>query len=302
MSDDKNILPFTGERFTPECVREIAYEHWHRYAWAKSLVEGYDVLDVACGEGYGSYLLSQVARSVIGVDRDGETISHARHRYQADQLTFIEADALSIPVADHCVDRVVCFETIEHLNDHHGLMTEIKRVLRPDGLLILSSPNKASYSDAEDHANPFHFKELYREELESLLGQHFNQYQLWAQKLAFASVAWPLTKGPSQPGESVEWAISGEEGIQTDQSPTYLPQYFLAIASAGDLGSIEKAQWSLYSDQEESVYAHYRDEIRFHMHIGEVLAQKEAEIERLRAEQSVNWWRRLMRLWRGESR
>ena len=296
MSDSKNRLPFTGERFTPECIREIAYEHWHRYAWAMPLVEGVDVLDVACGEGYGSYLLSQVARSVIGVDKDRATIGHASERYQADQLKFIEADALSIPLEDHCVDRVVCFETIEHLEDHHGLMKEIKRVLRPNGLLILSSPNKASYSDAIEHTNPFHLKELYREELESLLSHYFNHYTLWAQKLAFASVVWPLTQGPSQAEESVEWAIKGEQGVQIGQSPPYLPQYFLAIASAKDLGSIGKVQSSLYSDQEESVYAHYHEEIRFHMHIGEVLTEKDAEIERLKTERSLSWWRRLLRL------
>ena len=60
MSDDA-ALPFTGERFTPECVREIWYEHWHRYAFARRLGAGRRVLDAACGEGYGSALLAKVA-------------------------------------------------------------------------------------------------------------------------------------------------------------------------------------------------------------------------------------------------
>lgn len=55
----ESVLPFTGERFTPECVREIAYEHWHRYAFAMSLVEGKQVLDAACGEGFGAALLAE---------------------------------------------------------------------------------------------------------------------------------------------------------------------------------------------------------------------------------------------------
>ncbi|MCW5579095.1 MAG: class I SAM-dependent methyltransferase, partial [Dokdonella sp.] len=80
---DSQPLPFTGERFTPECVREIWYEHWHRYAFARGLVAGKRVLDAACGEGYGSALLAAVAGSVTGVDVDADAIAHARARYGA---------------------------------------------------------------------------------------------------------------------------------------------------------------------------------------------------------------------------
>ena len=81
MSETKPALDFTGERFTPECVREIWYEHWHRYVFARQLAKGKRVLDAACGEGYGSALLADVAASVVGADISDQAIAHARSRY-----------------------------------------------------------------------------------------------------------------------------------------------------------------------------------------------------------------------------
>src|SRR6478752_7291717 len=92
MSDP--VLPVTGERFTPECVREIAYEHWHRYAFALPLARGRRVLDAACGEGFGSALLASVAASVQGVDIDAQSVAHARQRYGgAGNVSFDTVDA-----------------------------------------------------------------------------------------------------------------------------------------------------------------------------------------------------------------
>src|SRR5690625_588057 len=78
MTSDSSALEFTGERFTPECVREMAYEHWHRYAWAAQVVAGKSVLDAACGEGYGSNLLAARARSVTGLDISEAAIEQDR--------------------------------------------------------------------------------------------------------------------------------------------------------------------------------------------------------------------------------
>jgi len=90
-------LEFTGERFTPECVREIWYEHVHRYAFARDLVAGLNVLDAACGEGYGSALLSTKAAHVTGVDISAQAIEHASACYPSDSLTFRVSDCLSRP-------------------------------------------------------------------------------------------------------------------------------------------------------------------------------------------------------------
>lgn len=292
MSQDKPALEFTGERFTPECVREIAYEHWHRYAWARALTQNKVVLDVACGEGYGSHFLAQSAQSVTGIDVDPATIEHAQARYQAPNLTFIQADALTLPIEDQSMDVVVCLETLEHLEDHDGLMEAFKRVLKPEGMLVLSSPDKASYSDEMGYANPFHAKELYREELESLLARHFAAYQLWAQKLIFSSTIWRLTKDSQATETRASYLTQQDSAINQSATPSYPPQYFLAVASMRE-EAITLPELSLFSDQAESVYQHYQAEIRHHMASGALLVEKEAEIARLREKLAGPWWQRL---------
>ena len=95
-------LEFTGERFTPECVREIWYEHFHRYVFARERVGGLNVLDAACGEGYGSALLATVAASVTGVDVSPQAIEHARSRYSGNSLEYgIDILYSAVRIGDH---------------------------------------------------------------------------------------------------------------------------------------------------------------------------------------------------------
>src|SRR5512137_2082064 len=97
-------LTFTGERFAPEVAGSIWHEHWHRYCVVRPLVQGLRVLDAACGEGYGSYLLAATAREVVGVDIAAEAIAHARRRYDAPNLRYLEASCTALPRADASVD------------------------------------------------------------------------------------------------------------------------------------------------------------------------------------------------------
>ena len=167
-------LDFTGERFIPGAAGEIWYEHWHRYHFAAHLVPGADVLDVACGAGYGSALLARHAARVVGVDLSEQAVLHARPRYaDAPNLEFRAADCAALPFADATFDAVVSFETIEHIAAQKAFLDEARRVLRPGGLLILSCPNKVEYSDKRSHANEFHVRELFRDELEALLAPRF---------------------------------------------------------------------------------------------------------------------------------
>ena len=154
--------PFTGERLTAAIGGQVQIEHYHRYLFARSLVAGLDVLDVASGEGYGSALLAQVARSVIGIDYSGSTVRAAAGNFPRPNLRFLQGDARALPLADACVDAVVSFETIEHFDRQDEFVREVRRVLRPDGSFIVSTPDRDVYSPAGTPANPFHVRELSR--------------------------------------------------------------------------------------------------------------------------------------------
>ncbi|NKI36079.1 class I SAM-dependent methyltransferase [Wenzhouxiangella sp. XN79A] len=277
-SDD--ALEFTGERFTPECVREIVYEHWHRYAWARGLVRDKDVLDCACGEGYGSHLLADAAKSVVGVDVDPKAVAHARRRYSADHLSFQQADALDLPFDENRFDVVVSFETLEHLAEHDDLLAGFRRVLKPDGVLLLSSPDKRTYSDLTGYDNEFHVRELYRDELEALLGRHFPNYRLSGQKLMFHSLVWALDDDAPTGAEHL--TADDDRGVSRDPRPHVEPLYFLAMAAGDGVDLPAPPALSLFTDTAESVYAHYNDEVARHIRAGELLAEREREIERLR--------------------
>ena len=109
-------MEFTGERYVPAELGEIRVEHMHRYAAALKLAAGKDVLDVACGEGYGSRLIAGVARAVTGVDISADAIGHANRAYGGlGNLAFRQGSATELPLADKSFDVVVSFETIEHL-------------------------------------------------------------------------------------------------------------------------------------------------------------------------------------------
>ena len=255
MSD---VLEFTGERFTPECVREIRYEHLHRYAFAKELVTGLNVLDAACGEGYGSALLATRAARVTGIDRSENSIEHARRRYASANLSFSNGDCTRLPFANASFDSVVSFETIEHLQDQSRLLEEFRRVLKPDGFLLISSPDKAIYTDLLNNRNPFHVKELYRDEFESLLRQYFSTVRLWGQKLQFTSVIWSLDGAPG-----VEFQQERNGTIAGNTKPDHAPVYLVALCSGSYAALPDAAKGlSFFDDAGESVYRHYEHEIR----------------------------------------
>jgi SAM-dependent methyltransferase len=281
---DQPALPFTGERFTPECVREIWYEHIHRYAFARSLVAGQRVLDAACGEGYGSNLLADVAADVIGVDIADEAVTHARQRYaERPNLRFVQGDATRLDLPDRSVDVVVSFETLEHLEAQEALLDGFARVLTDDGLLLISSPDKATYSDAVGFRNEFHVRELYKQELLDLLQPRFPHLRLYGQKLLFQSALWQLdspaggtaTAATSQPDGSIQNALG------------YAPLYFVAVCSRRPLPDTLPTL-DVFGDRDESVYAHYNHEIRKNIAAGGRIAELEAEIASLRHALAAN--------------
>jgi SAM-dependent methyltransferase len=175
-------LTWTGERLTTETSGQVEIEHLHRYFFARSLCRGLDVLDVASGEGYGSALLAQVAKSVVGVEIAVETVGYAQAAYRMPNLTFLQGDARRIPCADDSFDAVVSFETLEHFYEHEAFLAEVRRVLRPGGMFIISSPERDVYSPAGGTPNPYHVRELTHSEFSALLRSNFQQVSMYAQR------------------------------------------------------------------------------------------------------------------------
>jgi ubiquinone/menaquinone biosynthesis C-methylase UbiE len=275
-------LDFTGERFTPECIREIRYEHFHRYALAAEWAAGLKVLDAACGEGYGSHLLAARAADVVGIDISAGAVEHAQSRYSRANLRFLQADCCSTPFDASSFDCVVSFETLEHLHNQQALLAEFKRVLKPGGFLVISTPDKAVYSDKLGNDNAFHVKELYRAEFENLLAQHFPVVQLLGQKLGFHSLVWPLGEGvPNAYVLQQESAAS----ISQLQKPSAEPVYLLAVCGATQAALPHSDQGLfLFDDESESVYQHYYHEIRRNLETGAILQELEARVATLQAQ------------------
>ncbi len=178
-------MEFTGERYVQEfdINSEISIYHMQRYMNVLRYCKDKCVLDAACGEGYGSNIISDVAKNVIGVDISDEAVSNAQTKYKKDNLTFIKCSVTDIPVESGFFDIVISFETIEHINENDQIkfFEQIKRLLKPDGVLIMSSPDKLTYSDIPEYNNPYHQHELYFSEFDSLVKKYFKYGEYYYQ-------------------------------------------------------------------------------------------------------------------------
>lgn len=268
------MTEFTGERYVPAVKGEIRQEHLHRYAWCAQLVTGRDVLDVASGEGYGSAMLARSARSVVGVDVSAEAIACAQEKYkEIAGLRYVHGSADQLPLPEACVDVVVSFETIEHLTTHEEMVREIRRVLRPDGFLVISSPNKRIYSDQAGYHNEFHVKELYLEELDALLRRHFPAVEYLGQRVAVAS-----TMARLQPDETVtglQGFTDAADAVQPRVTSLAEPVYYVAVAAARP-SLLPPITPSVLHSEGEDLHEHYRRLARW-------AQDQDSEIQRLSA-------------------
>ncbi len=215
---------WTGERLETFVYNDTTVEHLHRYGIVMHFIENKTVLDIACGEGYGSKLIAGKASTVYGVDIDPVTIKNAKQKYAAPNLSFLEGSADNIPLKASTVDVVVSFETIEHHDKHEEMMNEIKRVLKPGGILIMSSPEKKS----EVSFNEFHVKELSRTEFIKLINQSFRFSKFYSQKIAFGSVIAPIENAT---GSNFEFEYGGFEHIN---SYPEIPDHVFNLCIASD--------------------------------------------------------------------
>jgi SAM-dependent methyltransferase len=249
-------LNFTGERFAPEVRGAIWYEHWHRYCVAQPLARGLRVLDAACGEGYGSYLLARSASEVTGVDVSAEAIAHARARYAAPNLRYVQGSVTALPLADACIDLVVSFETIEHLVAQAEMLAEFRRVLVPGGALIISSPNRPVYSGELPQDNEYHVRELDRGELAAVLTSSFPQQRWYAQRVVAQSLIWAESCPAGTVRDLRLTTLAGDE-VAAASVPAP-PMYFLVVCGAPTATLPSLPDLALFDDGRQSLYRDYQ--------------------------------------------
>jgi SAM-dependent methyltransferase len=172
-------LQLTGERTLPDVPEE---NYWFRrhlavYEWIAARAGGRRVVDLACGEGYGSAVLARTARSVVGVDANPEAFAHARAKYTAANLTF-ERNMVELWTGD--VDCVVFLQTIEHVPDPDGVLEHVRDLIGPAGVAYVSTPNVLTLAPkgAERSGNPWHVREYRPDEYRALCERHFSRVEL----------------------------------------------------------------------------------------------------------------------------
>ena len=169
-------MPLTGERTVPGLAEENYWFRRHEVVYERlaERCRDRDVLEAGAGEGYGADLIANIARRVIGLDYDESSVAHIRARYP--RVEMLHGNLAELPLDDASVDVVVNFQVIEHLWDQGQFVAECLRVLRPGGVLLMSTPNRITFTpDSDTPINPFHTRELNAAELTELLTeQGFN--------------------------------------------------------------------------------------------------------------------------------
>ncbi|WP_184728963.1 glycosyltransferase [Saccharopolyspora phatthalungensis] len=242
---DKRLIDWTGERCVPWTDDvQVIYEHYHRYALAARFVRGKRVLDLACGEGYGAALLAAEGAEVVGVDIDPATVEHAQHNYGSRDVSFhigsiIDAELLADAKP---FDVIVCFEAIEHVEDHDAVLRLVKSRLVQGGLFLSSTPDTAVYSHEHGNDNPYHVKELTAKQYETLLEGAFRHVAVLKQNVTVGSLLTPAD--PGDPDTAIEGVRlqtieerDGEWSVRQGVPHTYL----LGVASDKHLPKLPAA-------------------------------------------------------------
>ncbi|WP_213779813.1 glycosyltransferase [Caballeronia sp. dw_276] len=271
-------MEFTGERYVPTEQGRIRLEHYHRYAMVLDMVPGKDVLDVASGEGYGSALMAGVARSVCGVDIAIEAVQHATNTYaHKSNLEYFQGSATRLAFPDASFDVVVSFETIEHLSEQAEMLAEIRRVLRDDGLLIISSPNRPIYSEESGEHNEFHVKELDFYEFNALLKAQFPVIQYFGQRIMMGSVIQPLQGGQHA---YQAWHDDGTS-IKPQTGTLNSPVYFVALCGANKATVLPAVTASVAYPDKLDLVKHYVGFAKWAKSLDVVVAERSQQINTL---------------------
>ena len=221
------MLRWTGEQILPT-IKDAAtvYQHVHRYVYASEFVKGKRVLDLMAGEGDGSSILAQTAASVVGIIADEATARYAREKHTKSSVTFI-VGSINLQVPDNSFDAIVCFDASEAKFDGTSIPAIKERLLKPDGLFILSSENE--------------------HELRQQLTAHFKRVQVFGQRIYANSSIWPMEPGSDTAVREVVMARDANDDFRTIASGQRSALSFIAVAS--DLTSAVQANGSVFIDE-----------------------------------------------------
>jgi len=176
VSDLSEVWP---ERIDPlDTAPGVVAYHLKKYEFAKERIAG-TVLDIACGLGYGSEFLGSACERIVGVEIAAEAIAIARERYRHDTVWFVQGNAERLPFPDGCADAVTCFEGIEHFMQPEAHISEVVRVLKPEGTYFVSTPHPNAHAHGED--NPYHLHEFEPEQFAAMLEAQFGRVEMYGQ-------------------------------------------------------------------------------------------------------------------------
>lgn len=209
------------------------FEHLNRYNFANQFVTGKNVVDVACGVGYGSYLLATSgAKSVFGIDISKKAIKYAQSKYRAKNLKFKVLDAFKLDLARNSIDVAISFEFIEHITNQDGFLQEVLKIMKRDGILVISTPNKITYPSG----NKFHKKELDLKDFKVLLNKYFKNVVVLNQSFLFTNF---ITN--SEPTNYKNTSIIVEEIFYDHFNEN--TQYYVAVCTNGMVPKIKQSQF-----------------------------------------------------------
>lgn len=235
-------LDFSGERIIPGKVEHhLEVEHIARYMSIEGHLRngGNKILDAGCGSGYGSAMLAKAGNFVQGIDVSCDAISYAHEKYSSENLLFSQVDCNhELPFPSNNFDVVISFEVIEHLTNYRLFLQELFRVLKPNGVCYLSTPNKRVYTDARNYHNPYHVHEFYPQELSNLLLDYCENVKLLGQ--VYLRCIYIGESRVDKTGiTNAFWLLDENDPVTSDEDFIQEADYLLAVCKKSSSGAME---------------------------------------------------------------
>jgi 2-polyprenyl-3-methyl-5-hydroxy-6-metoxy-1,4-benzoquinol methylase len=204
LSDKKDLVPQDIAEFKDRGRTYCGYEDREhenldigRYKFAIGYLKIGDIcLDAACGSGYGTALIAEKAKEVVGLELDDHALNYARKHYQRDNITYKKADLTQqLDLPSNYFDAVISIETLEHITDHDTILQEFQRVLKPGGIMVASTVEHHVYSELGGIKNKFHIGEMTKKELITVISKYLQPEEIYGQlRLVHQSPSWRASK------------------------------------------------------------------------------------------------------------